>query len=269
MRFRVNVRDLNGMEILFSWSAKPCIMPQARSIPTFALSAISAILSQNGLSNPSEALSIVARPSDTRSIVVCSGYHRSILLFVISAASSFPRTATPLSSALPAGSLGGGGGLACGWAHESEVDIDGLLEELLSIAALDRGLCFAHGRELNESVSLCPVISPTSHALRGIARDVLCPLHSISSYLDVSRSAIQVHVHILDLPKVAKQILQVLLRCFLVDVGDDDDPALDAADRYGVLGGLTVANGVVGLAILIVRVGRVDLHLGVGHLGGM
>lgn len=33
-----------AMETLFSWSAKPCIVPQARSILTFDSSGISAIL---------------------------------------------------------------------------------------------------------------------------------------------------------------------------------------------------------------------------------
>lgn len=206
---------------------------------------------KNGLSDRLEALSIVARSPDDRGIVECSWHHRSILLLVISTASSLPGATTPLSSALPARSLGSGGGLARGWAHESEIDVDGLFEELLSIAALDRGLGLAHGRELDESVSLRPSSVPVSRIVPCAIKDALCSHNLSLSYLDVSRPAIQVDMDVLNLSKVAKQILQVLFRGFLVYVGHNDDPALDAADWYGVLGGLAVANGVASLVILV------------------
>ena len=50
-------------------------------------------------------------------------------------------------------------------------------------------------------------------------------------HLDVTSPSIQVHVQVLDLSKLPKQLLQVLLASFLVDVGNQDDPALNGAYR--------------------------------------
>jgi len=53
------------------------------------------------------------------------------------------------------------------------------------------------------------------------------------SYLDIARPPIQVHVQILHLAKLAEQLLQILFARLVVDVGHEDDPAFDAADRDG------------------------------------
>lgn len=57
-------------------------------------------------------------------------------------------------------------------------------------------------------------------------------------YLDVTASAIQVQVHVLDLAKLSKLVLQALLVRLFVDVGDDDDPAFNRADCRGLGMGL-------------------------------
>lgn len=98
--------------------------------------------------------------------------------------------------------------------------------------------------------------------------------HSISSqrvlaqtHLDVTASSIQVQVHVLDLAVLSKNILQRLLVGLLVDVGDDNDPALDGPDGCGFGMGLHVG--------LVARGGRggrrldVDIHLYVGHFEGV
>lgn len=51
--------------------------------------------------------------------------------------------------------------------------------------------------------------------------------------LDVTGSPVEVQVHILHLAKVRKQVHQIFLRCFLVDIRDDDDPAFHGCAKKG------------------------------------
>ena len=50
------------------------------------------------------------------------------------------------------------------------------------------------------------------------------------AHLDITSSAIQIQVQVLDLSKVCEQIVQILLASLFVNVGDDDDPAFNGAD---------------------------------------
>jgi hypothetical protein len=61
------------------------------------------------------------------------------------------------------------------------------------------------------------------------------------THLYVTGSAVEVHVQVLDLAVFTKQILNVLLTGFLVDVCRDNDPAFDAAHSGCVLGRAGVA----------------------------
>jgi len=69
-------------------------------------------------------------------------------------------------------------------------------------------------------------------------------------------------MQILDRAKLAKKILQILFGRLLMDIRDDDNPALDGA-HGGCAGlGARVAGFGVGGGLL----GLVDVHFGVGHV---
>lgn len=75
-------------------------------------------------------------------------------------------------------------------------------------------------------------------------------------------------MQVLDVAILSEQVVQVLLRRFLVDVSREDDPAFDAADGDGVGGGARIAAGRGlfrnlggGGAVLW----RVELHFVGGH----
>jgi hypothetical protein len=48
-----------------------------------------------------------------------------------------------------------------------------------------------------------------------------------STYHDITRPPVQRHAQILDIPILAKEILQVFFGRFFVEASDDDDPAFD------------------------------------------
>jgi len=72
-------------------------------------------------------------------------------------------------------------------------------------------------------------------------------------------------VQVLDLAKLSKQILDVLLTGFFVDVRRDNDPALDTAYGGCVLGGAGVAGVCLVVFVVDGRLGDVDVHFRVGH----
>lgn len=63
------------------------------------------------------------------------------------------------------------------------------------------------------------------------------------THLHVTSSPIQVHVEVLDLSVFAKELLQVFLARFFVDVGDEDDPAFDGANGHSASRGTRVGGG--------------------------
>jgi hypothetical protein len=72
-------------------------------------------------------------------------------------------------------------------------------------------------------------------------------------------------MQILNLAIVPKQIGKILLARLLVDIGRDDDPALDAADGDGVGRGFGLGGGLgFGAAAAVVGSvgGLVDFHFG-------
>jgi hypothetical protein len=86
-----------------------------------------------------------------------------------------------------------------------------------------------------------------------------------TTYLDITRPAIQVQMQILDLSKIGKLVVQVLLASFFVYVRDDDNPALDRPDRCRI--GMGGHRGVFRVISMIGfgGEGRIDFHFGVGH----
>lgn len=87
-------------------------------------------------------------------------------------------------------------------------------------------------------------------------------------YLDVAASSVQIQMQILDLAILAKCVLNGFLVGFLVDVGDNDDPALDGAHS----GRFEKRLHVVNLCRRRARArgcargdGLVNVHLYVGH----
>lgn len=70
-------------------------------------------------------------------------------------------------------------------------------------------------------------------------------------------------MHILDLPIVSKQLLEILLARFLVDVCSEYNPAFDRADRYCS----SSSSYLGGRAVVLVSGRLVDVHLGIGHCG--
>ena len=65
----------------------------------------------------------------------------------------------------------------------------------------------------------------------------------MSTNLDVTGSAIEVHVEVLDLAKLAKHVLDILLARLLMYVRGDDDPAFNATHGGCVFGGARVEAG--------------------------
>ena len=73
-------------------------------------------------------------------------------------------------------------------------------------------------------------------------------------------------MQILDVAKLAKHFLEVLLTRLLMDVGDEDDPAFDGAHGHGSSEGVLVRCGggfgavVVVVVVVAGRRGGVDVH---------
>lgn len=86
----------------------------------------------------------------------------------------------------------------------------------------------------------------------------------VQTHLDITSSAIQIQMQVFDLSIIRKTIVQIFLAGFLMDISDDNDPALDGA-HGGRVG--------VGCHAAVLRVvlcvfggeGGVDVHFGVGH----
>ena len=92
---------------------------------------------------------------------------------------------------------------------------------------------------------------------------------SVTTYLDITCSAVQIQVQVLDLSEVRKLVVQVLLTSFFVYVCDDDDPAFNGADG----GRIRVGGHREVLRVMFVvgfwGEGRIDLHFGVRHDVGL
>ncbi len=86
-----------------------------------------------------------------------------------------------------------------------------------------------------------------------------------STYLDISSPSVQVQMQVFDLPVLAKHILDILLGRLLVQIGDDDDPALDTTDGRCVRCRRAVATVLAGGVGRGGRRSLIDLHLRVGH----
>lgn len=111
------------------------------------------------------------------------------------------------------------GSLSRWWAHKGKVDREGLVEQLGTVCSFDSSLCLVQCGELDQNVALLLHQYP-----------VLLFLHKAifqETHLDVTSSAIQVHVQVLDLAVVAKQLLKVLLTGLFVDIGGYDNPAFN------------------------------------------
>lgn len=111
---------------------------------------------------------------------------------------------------------------------------------------LDSFLRFVQGRVLDECVALfcaTQLVNRMELYWATCACDTAAHVASSqsSTHFHVTSPAVEVHVQVLDLAVFAKQILNVLLTGFLVDVRRDNDPALDAAYSGCVLGGAGVA----------------------------
>ena len=91
-----------------------------------------------------------------------------------------------------------------------------------------------------------------------------------SANLDITGPAVQIHVQVLDLAVLAKQLLEVFFAGFFVHVGHEDDPAFDGAHGDGAGRGTRFARrGLSGGAIGGVggRL-RVDVHFIGSHCEG-
>jgi hypothetical protein len=184
-----------------------------------------------------------------------------VLAIASGAATPRPGGAAPALSAVVVArsSLGSWRG-----SHESEFDRDLLLKELVAVGALDGGAGFVEGGVFDEDVALAVMHQHTRYVYAWLDATVLARL--LGTYLDVTRPAVQVHVQVLDGAELAKHVLQVLLGRLLMHVGDDDDPALDGT--HGGCAGLGAR--VAGLGVRrrgLLLLGRVDVHLRVGHGG--
>ena len=131
------------------------------------------------------------------------------------------------------------------WPYEGEVNGDLLLEELLTVGALDGCLCFIQRSVLNEDV-----------ALRNVS--LMFSIQISNAYLDVTCPPIQVHVQILNSAKLSKHVVQILLCRLFVYVGDNDDPSFNGAHSCCAGLGARVAGLGVGL-------GLVNVHFHIGH----
>ena len=69
-------------------------------------------------------------------------------------------------------------------------------------------------------------------------------------------------MQILNVPILAKQLLQILLARLLMYVGHEDDPAFDRAHGYGSGGGVLVGRGGFGS---VAGRGAVNVHFGGRH----
>jgi hypothetical protein len=66
------------------------------------------------------------------------------------------------------------------------------------------------------------------------------------AYLDITSPPIQVQMQILNCAIFAEHVLEILLGGFLVNVGDDDNPAFDGADGSCAGAGARVAGLEIG-----------------------
>jgi hypothetical protein len=157
------------------------------------------------------------------------------------------------------------------WSYESKFDGDLLLEELIAVRALDGSLCFVEGGVFDKDVAL----DSMHQHFRGISKHhTAFQVQCHGTYLHVTRPSVQVHVQVLDSSIFAKRVLQIFLCCFLVHVGHNDDPAFNGAHGGRASLGARVAGlGVRGrgllLVLLLLLLGLVDFHLGVGHDVGL
>ena len=91
----------------------------------------------------------------------------------------------------------------------------------------------------------------------------------MTTHLNIPRPPIKIHMQILNIAILAKQLLKILLARLLMDVGDEDDPAFDGAHGHGAGGGRLLVRG-WGFggstrAVAGRRRGAVDVHFGGGH----
>lgn len=167
-------------------------------------------------------------------------------------------TSTPAPACPPTARAPSATGLTRRGSDECKVHLDGLLEELCLVRAVNGCAGLLEGRVLDQRVSL----DASLHQQSISSQRVLAQTH-----LDVTASSIQVQVHVFDLAILSKNILQRLLVCLFVDIGDDNDPTLDGADGRSFRMGLHV-----GLVARGRRGGRrvdVDIHFYVGHFEGV
>lgn len=152
--------------------------------------------------------------------------------------------------------------------HKCEVDLDGLVEQLGLVGAVDGGAGLGKGGVLDQRVALlsgaivCASGQPTCVHTRKCGGDLLARERAAWAYLDVTAATVQVEVQVLDLTVLAKGVVDCLLINLLVQVCHDNDPALYGAHS----GGLGVRHHVVDLCLGgLGRAGLVDVHLHVGH----
>lgn len=127
-------------------------------------------------------------------------------------------------------------------ANKRKVDADRLLEQLLSVCALNGRPSLREGRVLDEDVSLRALsCQPCSWTSNKLAPRLSSRHRSARTHLHITGPAIQIEVQVLDLPILPKQILYVFLGSFLMHIGDDDDPAFYAAYRDRVLSSLRLS----------------------------
>jgi hypothetical protein len=71
-------------------------------------------------------------------------------------------------------------------------------------------------------------------------------------------------MQILNLSKIRKLVIEILLASLLMYICDDDDPTFDGA--HGCRVGVGRHRGVFSVRVLLLRGGRrIDVHFGVGH----
>jgi len=151
--------------------------------------------------------------------------------------------------------------------------------------AFDRSARFREGGEFDQDVALysnCQRCSSCSSERYLFL--LLLPTQYLSleymmedrTHLDVPTPPIQIHVHILDLAVLAKDVLQILFAGFFVYVCRDYDPALDTTDCRGA-GRCACVRGRIAVAVVVGGavaggvgrfVARVEVHFcGFGHCG--
>lgn len=109
--------------------------------------------------------------------------------------------------------------------HLFSVDLrrNGLFQESGPCRPLDCLLRLLFQRILDQCVALCQSASRShSHSAGGGSGDWRTATHH-----DVAGPSVERHTEILHLSVVTKQVLQILFGRFLVEPGDDDDPALN------------------------------------------